>query len=59
MHSFKICFRVNANGGTTEIITLDELLSMLGTNRDELETAEALDIEYLMDKKYFKITAVI
>ena len=50
----KYVLESNANGGTTEIITLDELLSLLGTTRDELETSEPINVEYLMDEQYSK-----
>lgn len=48
----KYVLESNANGGTTEVITLDELLILLGTSRTELESADPLDVEYLMDDKY-------
>ena len=50
----KYVLESNANGGTTEIITLDELLSLLGTTRDELEASEPINVEYLMDEQYSK-----
>ena len=40
------------NGRAIEVITLDELLERLGTNVEELETAEPINIEYLADNKY-------
>ena len=42
------------NGKNIEIITLDELLVLLGTSREELEFMPELDIEYLWDDKYKK-----
>lgn len=41
-------------GKQIDIITLDDLLSMLGTDRAELESMPALEIEYLLDDKYKK-----
>ena len=34
------------------IISLDELLEMLGTTRQEIEEAEPLNINYLLDNKF-------
>ncbi len=34
------------------IISLDELLAMLGTTREEIEEAEPLNISYLLDSKF-------
>ena len=42
------------NGTKIEIITLDELLALLGTTREELESAPALDVDYLLDERYGK-----
>jgi pyrimidine-nucleoside phosphorylase len=42
------------NGTKIEIVTLDELLALLGTTREELESAPALDIDYLLDERYGK-----
>ena len=42
------------NGAKIEIVTLDELLALLGTTREELESAPALDIDYLLDPQYGK-----
>ena len=50
----KYVLESNQNGGNTEIITLDELLSLLKTTRDELEAAEPINVEYLMDEQYSK-----
>lgn len=41
-------------GKQIDIITLDDLLSMLGTDRAELESMPALEIEYLLDDRYKK-----
>ena len=46
------------NGTRIEIITLDELLALLGTTREELESAPALDIDYLLDPQYGKRPSV-
>ena len=35
-----------------QIITLDELLRLLGTSLEELENAEPIDVEYLADNRY-------
>lgn len=42
------------NGAAIEVITLDELLSVLGTTRSELEASDPLDIGYLKEKQYAK-----
>ena len=42
----------NANGRDIQIITLDELLRLLGTSLEELENAEPIDVEYLADNRY-------
>jgi DNA polymerase III epsilon subunit-like protein len=42
------------NGAKIEITTLDELLALLGTTREELESAPALDVDYLLDERYGK-----
>ena len=39
-------------GRNIEVITLDGLLELLGTSREEIEAAEPIDIEYLADNKY-------
>jgi len=39
-------------GRNIEVITLDGLLELLGTSREEIEAAESIDIEYLADNKY-------
>ncbi len=39
-------------GRNIEVITLDGLLELLGTSREEIEAAELIDIEYLADNKY-------
>ena len=48
----KYALEANQNGAQIEIITLDELLDLLGTSREELEAAEPMDITYLLDEKY-------
>ena len=40
------------NGRDIQIITLDELLRILGTSLEELENAEPIDVEYLADNRY-------
>ena len=40
------------NGRDIQIITLDELLRLLGTSLEELENAEPIDVEYLADNRY-------
>ena len=40
------------NGKKVEIITLDDLLSLLGTSREELEAMPKVDTDYLLDDKY-------
>ena len=42
------------NGKSIEVITFDDLLSLLGTSREELESMPELDTEYLLDDKYKK-----
>ena len=42
------------SGKEIEVITFDELLTLLGTSRDELEAMPELDTEYLLDDKYKK-----
>ena len=42
----------NDNGRDIQIITLDELLRLLGTSLEELENAEPIDVEYLADNRY-------
>ena len=42
------------SGKEIEIITFDDLLSFLGTSREELEAMPELDTEYLLDDKYKK-----
>ena len=42
------------NGKDIEVITFDDLLSLLGTSREELESMPELDAEYLLDDKYKK-----
>ena len=42
------------DGAKIEITTLDELLALLGTTRNALESAPALDIDYLLDERYGK-----
>ena len=39
-------------GRNIEVITLDGLLELLGTSREEIEAAEPIDIEYLADNRY-------
>lgn len=39
-------------GRNIEVITLDGLLELLGTSREEIEAAEPIDIEYLADNNY-------
>lgn len=39
-------------GRNIEVITLDGLLELLGTSREEIEAAEPIDIEYLADNEY-------
>lgn len=46
------------NGKNVEIITLDELLAILGTSREELESMPEPDTDYLLDDKYSKPEAV-
>ena len=48
----KYALEANQNGAKIEIVTLDELLSRLGTTKEELESAEPTDVSYLMDDKY-------
>ena len=40
------------NGRNIEIITLNDLLKLLGTSLEELENAEPIDVEYLADNRY-------
>lgn len=40
------------NGRDIQIITLDDLLKLLGTRLEELENAEPIDVEYLADNRY-------
>ena len=42
------------SGRDIEVITFDDLLSLLGTSREELEVMPELDTEYLLDDKYKK-----
>lgn len=42
----------NQNGAQIEIITLDVLLGLLGTSKEELESATPMDVTYLLDEKY-------
>ena len=42
------------SGRDIEVITLEDLLSLLGTSREELESMPELDAEYLLDDKYKK-----
>ena len=42
------------SGREIEVITLEDLLSLLGTSREELEAMPELDTEYLLDDKYKK-----
>ena len=42
------------NGTKIETITLDELLALLGTTREDLESAPALDVDYLLDERYVR-----
>ena len=46
------------NGKNIEVITFDDLLSLLGTSREELESMPKLDTEYLLDDKYKKYQTV-
>lgn len=48
----KYALEANQNGAQIEIITLDVLLGLLGTTREELEAAEPMDVTYLLDEKY-------
>ena len=41
-------------GKEIEIISLNELLSILGTSIEALEASPELDVEYLLDDKYSK-----
>ena len=40
------------SGRNIEIITLNDLLKLLGTSLEELENATPIDVEYLEDNKY-------
>ena len=42
------------SGKEIEVITFDDLLSLLGTSREELEAKPELDTDYLLDDKYKK-----
>ena len=42
------------SGRDIEVITIEDLLSLLGTSREELESMPELDAEYLLDDKYKK-----
>ena len=42
------------NGKLVEFITLDELLQLLGTTREELENTTPPDVDYLEARKYGK-----
>jgi hypothetical protein len=42
------------NGKEIDVITFEDLLALLGTNREELESMPELDTEYLLDDKYKK-----
>ena len=42
------------SGRDIEVITLEDLLSLLGTSREELEAKPELDTDYLLDDKYKK-----
>ena len=42
------------NGKDIEVITFDDLLSLLGISREELEAKPELDTDYLLDDKYKK-----
>ena len=42
------------SGRNIEIITLNDLLKLLGTSLEELENATPIDVEYLADDKYKK-----
>ena len=42
------------NGKDIEVITFEDLLALLGTSREELESMPELDTEYLLDDKYKK-----
>ena len=44
----------NEKGGHIEIITLDELLAIPGTDRRELDSMEPMNVSYLLDDKYKK-----
>jgi hypothetical protein len=39
-------------GREIAVITFDDLLSLLGTSREELESMPELDVAYLLDEKY-------
>ncbi len=42
------------NGANIKIMTFDDLLILLGSTRQELESAPALEIDYLLDEQYNK-----
>lgn len=46
------------NGRNIEIISLDELLTLLGTNREDLESMPTINIDYVIDDKYKKYQTV-
>lgn len=54
----RLCSRgdyVNAeieNGRDIEVISFDDLLTLLGTSREELESMPEIDVAYLLDEKY-------
>ena len=53
-NAVEILTELKENGTKIEIITLDELLALLGTTREDLESAPALDIDYLLDERFGK-----
>ena len=40
------------NGRDIDVITFDDLLTLLGTSREELESMPEIDVAYLLDEKY-------
>lgn len=46
------------NGKNIEITSLDELLTLLDTDRETLETTQPLDIDYVLDEKFRKFINV-
>ena len=40
------------SGKDIEVITFNDLLTLLGTSREDLEAMPAIDCEYLLDDKY-------